>query len=276
VSVLLSSAVGRLFPIIVLLLAAPARADRVDDLGKALAGDSNWKVRMQAASVLGRLHDKRGVPALVRALSDSSEAVRGVAAGALGEIGDPSASAALKRSLRDPSQLVRDQAQAALDALPAPPPTVASSESRPAQHSEPPNHGGVRVEIGAITSRTSRLPGDLSGRLRAKVEKNLRETAGVSYAPSGAQYTLDTSVTKLTRRTSADAVEIDCEVSLILSRSQGKAIVLTTSGGATSKVPRAVYTPESDKGMIIDALEGAVTGAWSNLAAFFNKTSARR
>src|SRR5436309_9121208 len=100
-----------------LLLAGSVRADRIDDLGRVLAGDSNWKVRMQAASVLGHLKDKRGVPALVRALSDGSEAVRGVAAGALGEIGDPSAQAALRRALRDPSQLVRDQAQMALDSF---------------------------------------------------------------------------------------------------------------------------------------------------------------
>src|SRR4051812_11662988 len=89
-----------------LLCAASARADRVDDLSRVVISDSNWKVRMQAANVLGRLRDRRGVPALVRALSDGSEAVRGVAAGALGEIGDASASAALQRSLRDPSQLV--------------------------------------------------------------------------------------------------------------------------------------------------------------------------
>jgi hypothetical protein len=256
--------VGRIIPVVLLLAATVARADRVDDLGRALAGDINWKVRMQAASVLGHLRDKRGVPALVRALSDASESVRGVAASALGEIGDPSASMALKRSLRDPSQLVRDQAQAALESMQAPPPAPATQAT------------GVRVEIGAITSRTSRLPGDLADRLRARVEQNLRSTAGVSYVQSGAQFTLDTSVTKLTRRTTADTVEIQCEVSLILSRSAGRALVLTTSGGAMSNVPRATYSPGADNGMIIDALEGAVTGAWPNLAAFFNKTSARR
>src|SRR4051812_24204497 len=100
-----------------LLVIGSARADRIDDLGRVLSGDPNWKVRMQAASVLGRLKDKRGVPALVRALSDGSESVRGVAAGALGEIGDAWAQAALQRALRDPSQLVRDQAQVALESL---------------------------------------------------------------------------------------------------------------------------------------------------------------
>ena len=31
------------------------------------------------------------------------------------------------------------------------------------------------------------------------------------------------------------------------------------------------YSADGDQGMIIDALEGAVTGAWPNLAAFFNR-----
>lgn len=253
---------------LLLLLAGSARADRIDDLGRVLAGDSDWKVRMQAAAVLGRLKDKRGVPALVHALSDGSEAVRGVAAGALGEIADPSAQPALQRSLRDPSQLVRDQAQMALEAL------------RPERPSEAPPakgvHGGVRVEIGAITSRTSRLPGDLSERLRKTVSRNLAQTPGVVAATSSGTYVLDTSVTKLTRRTTDTSVEIDCEVSLILGRLPGKAIVLTTSGAATTKLDRANHTPEAERGMIVDALEGAVTGAWANLSNFFNQASARR
>jgi hypothetical protein len=279
------SGVSRLASVIVLiaLSAVPARADRVDDLGRALASDPNWKVRMQAASVLGRLHDKRGVPALVRALSDPSESVRGVAAGALGELGDPSAMAALQRAERDPSAVVRDQAQLALESLrggapapakaPARAPEAATAGGAPAT----PARGGARVEIGAITSRTSRLPGDLAERLRNAVTKNLSQTPGASMAPEGAgSFVLDTSVTRLTRKVGMENVEFECEVSLLLSRLPSKAIVLTTSGGATSHVARQSYVAEQDHGLIVDALEGAVTGAWANLSAFFSKTSARR
>jgi hypothetical protein len=267
----------RLFLLSLLLAAGSARADRVDDLGRSLTTDSDWKVRMQAASVLGRLHDKRAVPALVRALSDGSEAVRGVAAGALGEIGDPSSGAALKRALRDPSELVRDQAQVALESLqPAAEPASAAAARVEPHVAVEPGRNGVRVEIGAITSRTSRLPGDLADRLQKVVARNLAQTPGVVPAQSSGSYVLDTSVTKLTRHTGEESVEIECEVSLILGRLPGKAIVLTTSGAATSKAARATWTSRADSNMIIDALEGAVQGAWANLAAFFAKTSARR
>ena len=254
------------------------------------ATDANWKVRMQSvASVLGRLHDgkRRSAAAGARALRFASESVRGVAAGALGELGDASAVAALKRALRDPSSLVRDQAQMALESLHVPPPvaaapppvaTAAERRLRPPHRQSPAAdaRSGARVEIGAITSRTSRLPGDLAERLRQTVAHNLAETPGAVLAKAGGNFVLDTSVTRLTRRTTDDSVEVECEVSLLLSRLPSKAIVMTTSGGATARVPLAGHTPEQDSGMIVDALEGAVTGGWANLAAFFSKTSARR
>jgi hypothetical protein len=137
-------------------------------------------------------------------------------------------------------------------------------------------HSGVRVEIGAITSRTSRLPGDLADRLRNVVAKNLAQTPGVVPVQATGSYVLDTSVTRLTRKTGDTSVEIECEISLILGRLPGKAIVLTTSGAATSTAARATYSSQADSGMIVTALEGAVQGAWANLAAFFAKTSARR
>ena len=255
-----------LVAVIVVLGAGSAHADRVADLSRALTSDSNWKVRMQAANVLGRLHDPRAVPALLRALSDASETVRAVSAAALGQIGDGSAVPALQRALRDPSALVHDQAQLALESLDA-----ASQQKSAGEH-----HGGARVEIGAITSRTSRLPGDLADRLRQAVTRALQQTPGATLASSGGSYVLDTAVTRLTRRVSRDSVEIECEISLILGRLPGKAIVLTTSGDATSKGPLQGRTPVTDHALIVDALDGAVTGAWANLNAFFDKISARR
>ena len=42
-----------------------ASADKIDDLTRALMQDASYKVRVQAALVLGKLGDKRAVPALI-------------------------------------------------------------------------------------------------------------------------------------------------------------------------------------------------------------------
>ena len=56
--------------LVIVLLAAPARADKVDDLARTLASDPSYKVRVQAALVLGKLGDKRAVAHLIKALKD--------------------------------------------------------------------------------------------------------------------------------------------------------------------------------------------------------------
>src|SRR5512138_1420887 len=96
------------------LFATPARADKVDDLARTLASDPSYKVRVQAALVLGKLGDKRAVPALVKALKDSNATVRAVSCGALGKLGDSSAVGPLKEATRDGESMVRQAAEKAL------------------------------------------------------------------------------------------------------------------------------------------------------------------
>src|SRR3954468_4183970 len=88
---------------LLLLAAAPASADKLDDLTRALMQDPSYKVRVQAALVLGKLNDKRAVPALIQALKDENESVRGVAATSLGRIGDKGSANALLQASSDPS-----------------------------------------------------------------------------------------------------------------------------------------------------------------------------
>jgi len=92
-----------------------ARADKIDDLTRALMQDPSYKVRVQAALVLGKLNDRRAVPALMQALKDENESVRGVAATSLGRIGDRSAANALLQATNDSSEFVRAQAKKALE-----------------------------------------------------------------------------------------------------------------------------------------------------------------
>ncbi len=101
---------------LLLLTAGGAFADKIDVLTRTLMQDPSYKVRVQAALVLGKLKDKRAVPALMQALHDENETVRGVAATSLGRIGDPSASNALMvASTTDASEFVRSQAKRALE-----------------------------------------------------------------------------------------------------------------------------------------------------------------
>ena len=56
--------------------------------------------RWQCCYVLSGIGDKRGIPALKRALQDKSEVVRGVAAAALGAFDDSDARSALEAAAR--------------------------------------------------------------------------------------------------------------------------------------------------------------------------------
>lgn len=263
---------ARVLAVVLLIgLASSARADRIDELGRVLTTDPNWRVRLQAAVVLGKLHDARGAPSLVRALSDASETVRGTAASVLGELGEPTAIAALERSAaKDPSTFVRDQAQTALESLRsahAPePPAVAPNGSKTA-----------RVELGSVGSKTMHLGPEQEKRLRAIVSHALSDTPGVTLVePGGADgYRLDVAVTRLQRREVGENIQISCEVSLILGRLPSKEIVMTTTGSASVDAPSAGLAPERARELLGDALEGAVRGAHANVVTFLQSKNGR-
>src|SRR5262249_4900513 len=88
----------------VLTAAVSARAGaadvRVDDLCRGVIEDSNYKVRVQAALVLGKLGDPKAVQPLIKALGDQNKSVRGIAASALGQLGDAAAVDPLRDLLR--------------------------------------------------------------------------------------------------------------------------------------------------------------------------------
>jgi HEAT repeats len=242
------------------LLAGPARADRVDDLSNVLVTDSSWRVRLQAAVVLGKLHDRRAVPALMRALADPVETVRGMAAQVLGDLGDQSALAALDRSRRDPSPFVRNAAASSFyrlkgAAVAAAPPPKASR--------------GVHVEVGGIGAKTAAASPELKQRLREFITRELQHTPGVTLdgAPLNG-FLIDSAITSISKRSTPDGIEISCEISLIVGRLPSKAMVMMTSGGASVQAPKAGFSPEREKAVQVDVLEGAVHSAHENLLAF--------
>src|SRR5262249_8362705 len=89
--------------------------DRVARLGESLAKSPAYKVRLQAAVLLGRSHDARAVPSLISALRDDHPTVRAAACLGLGIFADPSAITPLLDVVTtDDDPFVRDEAKAAL------------------------------------------------------------------------------------------------------------------------------------------------------------------
>ena len=138
--------------------AVPARADRVDDLCRTLTSDPSWRVRLQAAVVLGKLRDPRSVPSLLRALHDDNETVRGLSAQVLGEIGAPSVVMELDRARRsDSSAFVRNRAAEAL------------AKIAPDSQGHASGGGGgnraLHVEVGGIGMKGGRGSPEMTARL---------------------------------------------------------------------------------------------------------------
>ncbi|MCA9473847.1 MAG: HEAT repeat domain-containing protein [Nitrospirales bacterium] len=76
--------------------------------------DTRWKVREQAAKVLGEIKDPQAVQALSIACRDRDGAVKSAAAEALGKIGDSKGIPTLIKLFKDTSKIVRETAGTAL------------------------------------------------------------------------------------------------------------------------------------------------------------------
>lgn len=78
---------------------------------------SDFRMRVQAALILGKTGDARALKALAQRLKDESVAVRAAAAAALGTLGDPAALPALRRAQDDSNSAVERRIAATIDVL---------------------------------------------------------------------------------------------------------------------------------------------------------------
>jgi hypothetical protein len=197
--------------VVLLLWALPVHADKIQDLCKALTQDPSYKVRVQAALVLGKLADRRAIDSLKLALKDENESVRGVAATSLGRLGDPAAVSALTEATRDSSEFVRSQAKKALDSI---------------AHGGGGDHGGhVSISVGF----TGRGPGlDI---LRAALGRELGKLPNVTIeAGSGKRsFIVDGQIQRL----SAGGGQVDCDVKAFVATYPEKSIKMLTTEGAS-------------------------------------------
>jgi hypothetical protein len=246
--------------------ARPARAAaRIEDVEDALAHDRSYKVRVDAALVLGRLHEPRSIPALIGALRDPNPAVRASAAQSLGRIGSPIAKDAVAKALVDPVPLVRHMAKEAMkqlggaDGETPPPPTPGAPAIRPRPGKK------LSFEVKPMGDQSKRAGNALRSHMRDFMLAQLRPFGDVEPAEHEGMFAVDGVIKDLSTSTRGGEVEVSCAVQLVLSRQPGGGVFLLTSGEATVQRPKRQWRPQQKPGMELEALESALRSASEDL-----------
>jgi hypothetical protein len=259
---------ARLRPVLVflwlLLFARAAAAGKVEDLSRLL-DDSSYKVRLQAALLLGKLGDRAATEPLTRALEDRERLVRAMAAQSLGRLGASEAAPALKALLqREHDTFVRGQVEKALASL------------GPASH---PTGAKIYLTLGPFTGGAARIPdASLLNALRSALKRELSKLSGVTFTLESAEeksfgrsgrlgFLIDGNVTRLDDGQVGGAVEINCDVKIMVARWPSKSIILWTSAGAAVQSGSHERDKESARR---DCLEASAGQLGEDLAKFFH------
>ncbi|HEX4451972.1 MAG TPA: HEAT repeat domain-containing protein [Kofleriaceae bacterium] len=283
------------------LHAAPALADDVDDLAKTMSSSSE-KARISAVASLARLEDKRALKPLVTALRDPSVKVRTIACVGLGKLKHKASFAALKNTASDDTDdTVRDKARDAMiavakandmmDSLPAdaqPAPVATMSK---AKHTKGFGHNAHAVEArpdlyvlvksssddspGKADKFTRKSNGDI---IKQALLDSFKSAPQVTLAATDAQRwgldprEIDLSVTHLDVSDADGIVEIDAELRLAISDESGKMLSFV-SGGAKVQVPSAKFNARFLPQFRKQALEGAMQGLFDKLLDHLRQTT---
>jgi hypothetical protein len=243
----------------VLVAAQVCWGGKVDDLSKALLTDPSFKVRVQAALLLGKLGDKAGTDALIRALDDEEKSVRAMAAQSLGKVGGAAAAPALKAHLgREHDSFVSTQIKIALSAL-----EDQEIKDRKIFVTIGPFSGGVKLADASILSL-------LQNSLRQSLQKlpKLTFTADTPAKDRGRApqlgFLVDGNVSRLQEVFGVG--ETNCEIKLMVARWPSKSIILWTSAGAAVHAGRR----DSDKlNARRDCIEASAGQLGDSLLEFF-------
>jgi hypothetical protein len=220
----------------VLATARPGWAGKVEDLSQALLGDPSFKVRVQAALLLGKLGEKGGADALIKALGDEDRSVRAMAAQSLGKLGGAPAAAALKALLqRERDSFVATQVKLALS-------TLEDQEIKDRK---------IFVSIGPFSGGVKLADSSLLALLQASLKQSLQKlpkltftsdtpTKGRGHSPQ-IGFLVDGNVSRLQEVFGIG--ETSCEIKLMVARWPSKSIILWTSAGAAVPAGRR----DSDK-----------------------------
>jgi len=238
---------------LLLIAAAPASADKIDDLTRTLMQDASYKVRVQAALVLGKLNDRRAVPALMQALHDENETVRGVAATSLGRIGDKSSANALQvAATSDASEFVRSQARKALE-------LVAGGGG--GMVAAPPK-AGARFYVAIGFSAGNRAGAEYTRLVREALAKELQKVSSVTLSVSGGGgepsrsvlaskhlqgFIVDGSIQRLSATPAGGQQNIDCDLKAFVATFPDRSIKAMTQEGASLQTGSGASEADSGK-----------------------------
>jgi hypothetical protein len=250
--------------------AVPARAAapdaRLDELGKAVVEDGNYKVRVQAALVLGKLGDPRAVPWLVKALADTNKTVRGIAAQALGQLGDAGAVEPLRELLkRESDPFARSQAEKAIASLAA---AGAGGVNKKAK---------IYLSFGPFTGGVKSAGVDAAKIIHDALEKELGKLPVVTVSLSPADqhnfaktgllgFYIDGNITRLDDVSGSGGPETNCDVKVMVARWPSKSIIMWTSAGASLQ---SGSRPRDKENARKDCLEASAGQLGEDLGRFF-------
>jgi hypothetical protein len=245
-------------------VARAAPAVKVEDLTKALIEDPNYKVRVQAALVLGRLGDHSAVPTLINALSDQNKTVRAIAAQALGQLADPTAADPLRNLLkREGDPFVRSQTEKAL--------ALVSSDTGTKK-------AKIYLTFGPFTGGVKSAGADAATVIRDALSRELGKLAVVtltlapadqkSFPKSMQGFLIDGNITRLDDLPAGGSSETSCDVKVMVARWPSKSIILWTNAGASLQ---SGSRPQDKASARKDCLEASAGQLAEDLGKFFKQ-----
>jgi hypothetical protein len=249
------------------LAAAPARAQapQIDDVEESLVRHPSYKVRVEAALILGKLRQQRSVPALIAAARDSHPAVRASSVRALGLIGAPGGRDAVVGALHDPVPTVRHMARDALRGLGGFDDSTPRHPGEPGIRRRPGGRPPLSIEVKPVGDPEQQAGPVLRSHMRDFLVEQLRPLGDVSPAEGQATYAVGGVIKNLYVARGGPDVEVICAVQLVVMRQPGNALFLMTSGEARVQKPKRQWRPQLQASMELEAVEGAVRGASRDL-----------
>jgi len=251
-------------------VAAAALAQTATTPLRELAESSDFRVRVNAALVLGRTAPDGAREALEHALGDAHPAVRIAAATALAFLGDPLALPALERHVPgEPSPGVAAQLHASIERLrqAAPPAEV---EPPPPARVLPPNVRYV-VRLGTMRNGSGVRGEELRRVLRDSTRsraRGLRDAVVIDTDPALLRQaadrhlpvvTLDANLVQLVESRVAQTLQVQARVEYTVRRDQ--TLRGTLSGGATTFGSGPTISDQAHRQLEEDAVDGAVQSA---------------